>query len=197
MGEPGIESLPSQNLRHSYHPGMNTPRKLEHPQNPPTLLQRGPPKASKPDQVKMPKSQSQVETLDTLSLQARVAQLEMQLAVERQSRLDLERSLRLEMERLQQLIHDELPSRSRKPNSELRPAWQDSESRATQAPSACNSSPPGHVESLEGQRKLVDSADATAGDPAKAASPTSARGHQDSVRHKSTVVGVYEGRGPL
>ena len=91
---------------------MGTPRKLEN-SFAPTLLQRaaGPKSGPKAEPAKILKSQSEAETLNVSSLGARVAQLELQLAIEQQSRVDMEKRLNQELERLQQLIRDELPPR--------------------------------------------------------------------------------------
>ena len=177
MGEPGIESAPSRNLRHSYHAGMSTPRLQESGPAPagPTLLQKAPGPHHAGPKPTIPSKPEGEESLATLG--ARVVQLELQLAREQQSRADMERRLHLELERLEQLIRDV-------PSQEPRPAWQGSLQLSVSSPYRPQR---GRIENAEGSTLSVATSlsEKCLADPpisgasAKAASPGPAREHQD------------------
>ncbi|CAE7270989.1 unnamed protein product, partial [Symbiodinium microadriaticum] len=177
MGEPGIESAPSRNLRHSYHAGMSTPRLQESGPAPagPTLLQKAPGPHHAGPKPTIPSKPEGEESLATLG--ARVVQLELQLAREQQSRADMERRLHLELERLEQLIRDV-------PSQEPRPAWQGSLQLSVSSPYRPQR---GRIENAEGSTLSVATSlsEKCLADPpisgasAKAASPGPAREHQE------------------
>lgn len=177
MGEPGIESAPSRNLRHSYHAGMSTPRLQESGPAPagPTLLQKAPGPHHAGPKPTIPSKPEGEESLATLG--ARVVQLELQLAREQQSRADMERRLHLELERLEQLIRDV-------PSQEPRPAWQGSLQLSVSSPYRPQR---GRIENAEGSTLSVATSlsekcladPSISGASAKAASPGPAREHQE------------------